>query len=363
MRVARAETALYRVPIGRPAVDAIHGVMEHVELITVDVETDDGAAGHGYAYTIGHGGSAVLELVRAELLPVVLGQDPTEIERLWEQMYWRVHWVGRGGVAAFALAAVDTALWDLLARRAGLPLARLLGACRDRVPAYGSGVDLHLSADEVVAEVRRFAEAGFGAVKIKVGRERFAEDLERVAAVRDALGSDLRLMVDANMRWTVAEAIQKIRRLEPYGPYWVEEPTLPDDPAGHARIARAVSVPLAAGESLHSRYEYRPYLESGALGVVQIDVITVGGITEFRKIAAAAALWNLPVSTHYAQEISVHLLASLPNGSYAEQHAYNLDRYLKRPLVVRDGAFLVPEEPGHGLEFDRDRLAPYRIDR
>jgi L-alanine-DL-glutamate epimerase-like enolase superfamily enzyme len=361
MRLVHLNSSLYRLPLMGMAEDALHGKINCVELILVEIITDNGLKGCGYTYTIGTGGLAIKCLIDDSLAGLLTGEDPQMIEQLWHKMWWHLHWVGRGGLAAFAIAAVDIALWDLLGKATALPLYRLLGGYSKRIPMYGSGVDLNLSDDELVSQVEGFLAEGFRAVKIKVGRDNLEDDLRRVKLVRQAIGNDIQLMVDANMKWQAAQAIYIGKRLEEYNICWLEEPLIPDDLEGYRQVAYALDVPVAAGENLHNKYEFKNYLLSGALDVVQLDVITVGGITEWRKVSAMAETFNLPLTSHYAEEIQVHLLAASPNSWYAERHAFRLDPVLKKPLALKDGMISPPEVPGHGLEFDLEKLAQHRV--
>lgn len=363
MKIKEATTGLYRVPLRNPHADATHGHMNQVELVIVKLFTDVGIEASGYAYTIGRGGAAIKALIDQELMPLLLNEDPRYVESLWEKMWWQLHWVGRGGVATFAISAVDMALWDAIAKVAAQPLGAILGLHRDRVPVYGSGVDLNLTLDELLEEVGRFVERGFTAVKIKVGKDDPEEDLERVNAVRNFLDGArgrgrIALMVDANMRWDVPKAITMGREFEKLGVLWLEEPLIPDDVEGHAKVADALSMAVAAGENLHSKYEFKRYISTGALDIVQPDVVTLGGVTEWLKVAAIAEAWNLPVATHFADEIHVHLLCAIPNAMYLEHHAYRLDDYLINPLVLKDGYAIMPDVPGHGVYFDETKLTP-----
>jgi len=227
MKIKEATTGLYRVPLRDPHADATHGHMNQVELVIVKLFTDVGIEASGYAYTIGRGGAAIKALIDQELMPLLLNEDPRYVESLWEKMWWQLHWVGRGGVATFAISAVDMALWDAIAKAANQPLGAILGLHRDRVPVYGSGVDLNLTLDELLEEVGRFVERGFTAVKIKVGKDDQQEDIERVNAVRKLLDSmrgkgRIALMVDANMRWDVPKAITMGREFEKLGVLWLE---------------------------------------------------------------------------------------------------------------------------------------------
>ncbi len=205
-------------------------------------------------------------------------------------------------------------------------------------------------------------ERGFPGVKVKVGRRDAAEDDERVGAVRRLIGDDVDLMIDANMSWTADEALERGQRLEAYELYWYEEPTIPEDVAGHARLVRELEVPIAVGESLHSPHEYRRYVDEHAVEVVQIDPITNGGITVSLEALELANRAGLPTSSHYTDELSAHLLCASANPLYLEKHAFALDAYLEQPQIVEDGRVRPTEVPGTGMRFDRAALAPYRVD-
>ncbi|MBD0358900.1 MAG: mandelate racemase/muconate lactonizing enzyme family protein, partial [Rubrobacter sp.] len=272
MKIERIETAYYRLPL-EPMGDAGHGAIDTEELITLTLHAE-GLAGHGYSYTIGRGGRAVRTLIDEDLTPLLLGEDAGDIQGLWELMWQRLLYVGRGGLVSFAIAAVDVALWDLYGVREEKPLYELIGAEPREIPAYGSGVDLPKPLDGLLRQTEGFMERGFPGVKVKIGRPEPREDEERVGAVRELIGGDVDLMVDANMAWSTEEALERGRRLEQFGLYWYEEPTIPEDVAGHARLARELDVPVAVGESLHSPHEFRRYVDEEAAGVLQIDPIT-----------------------------------------------------------------------------------------
>src|SRR5215212_941645 len=265
MNIERAETAYYRLPL-EPMGDAGHGDIDTEELITLNLYAG-GLTGHGYSYTIGRGGRAVRSLIDEDIAPMILGQDANDIPALWDLMWQRLLYVGRGGLASFAIAAVDVALWDLYGIREGKPLYATLGAEAREIPAYGSGVDLPKPLGGLLTQTEGFLERGFPGVKVKIGRADPREDEERVEAVRALIGDDVDLMVDANMAWDAAEALQRGRRLERFDLYWCEEPTIPEDVSGHARISRELDVPLAVGESLHSSHEFRRYVDESRRGL------------------------------------------------------------------------------------------------
>src|SRR6188768_4594993 len=239
-----------RSPLDAPAADSTHGVMAAVEGRTAGVTDADGQQGVGYTYTTGHNGGAIHHLLAREIPAVVAGADCELIEAIWQKVWWALHYGGRGGPAVLALSALDIALWDLKARRADLPLFGLLGGFDARVPCYAGGIDLDLSVEALLKQTDENLSKGFRAIKMKVGRPDLASDVARVQAMRQHLGIGFPLMAGANMKWTVEEAIRAARALQSFDLTWLEEPIIPDDIAGHARIMAAGGVPIAAGENL-----------------------------------------------------------------------------------------------------------------
>ena len=360
MKIASVQADHFRIPLPTVLTDSTHGEMTHFELITVRLRCDDGDEGLGYTYTVGRGGAAIHALLDRELIPLLTGADPRDIEGLWEQMWWRLHYVGRGGIAAFAISAVDIALWDLRARRAREPLWKLLGGRSRRVEAYAGGIDLQFSLEALCEQAQTFIDRGFRAVKMKVGREHLSEDVHRVAVMRQLLGPDIVFMVDANMRWTVDDAIRAARAFSDYDVYWLEEPTTPDDVDGHARIAQEGGLPIAAGENLRTLHEFQQMIVHGGVSFPEPDCSNVGGITTWLKVAQLANEHNLPVTTHGVHDLHVHLLAATPNASYLEVHGFGLEAFVRHPLEIKEGFATAPDRPGHGVEFDWRALAPHR---
>lgn len=355
--IERIETVYYRLPL-EPMGDAGHGAIDSEELITVTIAAD-GLIGHGYAYTIGRGGRAIQALIEHDLAPLLIGQDATLVEPLWELMWQRLLYVGRGGLASFAIAAVDIALWDLRGLREGKPLYALLGATARDIPAYGSGVDLPKPLDDLLRQTEGFLAKGLPGVKVKIGRTP-EEDMARVAAVRHLIGDKVDLMVDANMAWTTEEALARGRQLADYNIYWFEEPTIPEDVAGHVRLVETLPIPIAIGESLHSPHEFAHYVEARAVQVLQIDPVTNGGITASQRALAMANAAGLRTSSHYTDELSAHLLCFSQHPVYLEKHAFALDRYLEEPQRIIHGHVRPTEVPGTGLRFSAQALVPYR---
>jgi L-alanine-DL-glutamate epimerase-like enolase superfamily enzyme len=354
-------TNAYRVPLPTVLTDSTHGAMADFELITVCIRDADGAEGLGYTYAVNSGAGAFKVLIDDYLEPILRGREAEAIEQRWQEMWWKLHYAGRGGHATSAISAVDVALWDLKARRAELPLWKMFGGFDPKVPVYAGGVDLEFSIAELLAQSDRFQEAGFRAIKMKVGRQSLREDIERVRQMRRHLGDDFPLMADANMKWSADQAIAAARAFKEYNLVWLEEPTIPDDVNGHARILRDGGVPVATGENLHTLYEFQAMMAANAVSYPEPDVCNCGGMTTFRKIAAVAEAHNLPVTSHGVHDLTVQLMAAIPNRTYMEVHGYSLDRFMSAPLVVRDGFATAPERPGHGIEFDWAALDAHRV--
>ena len=350
----------YCVPLPVALSDSTHGTIRSFELVTVRVRDDEGAEGTGYTYTVGAGGAAVHALVARDLAPVLVGRDAERIEGLWQTMWWALHYGGRGGAQSLAMSAVDIALWDLRARRQRAPLWQVLGGFDPRVPCYAGGIDLDFPLDALLRQTDENLARGFRAIKMKVGRQSLADDVARVRAMRAHLGPEFPLMVDANMRWSVDEAIRAARALADSAPVWLEEPTIPDDVPGHVRIVREGGLPIAAGENLHTVYEFRQLIAAGGVTFPEPDVTNCGGVTAFMKVCHLAEAFNLPVTSHGAHDITVHLLAAVPNRSYLEAHGFGLDRFIAAPLRIEAGMAVAPDRPGHGVELDWKALETVR---
>ena len=362
MTIASVRADHYRVPLPVALSDSTHGTMTAFELVTVRIRDDEGAEGLGYTYTVGAGGGAIRQLIARDLGPLLEGADETRIEALWQKLWWAVHYVGRGGLAVHAISALDTALWDLMARRRGLPLWRLLGGHDPQVPAYAGGIDLQFPLEQLLSQTEDNLKKGFRAIKMKVGRERLSEDTARVAAMRELLGPDVPLMVDANMRWSADQAIRAARAFAAHDVFWLEEPTIPDDVTGHVRILKEGGLPVATGENLHSLYEFQAMIAAEGVSFPEPDLSNCGGISVWLKVARLAEAANLPVTSHGVHDLHVHLLAAVPNASYLEVHGFGLERFMAEPLRIADGKAIAPERPGHGVELDWQGLEALRAD-
>lgn len=319
-----------------------------VSLLFVEIETREGRKGLGFTYSLRAGGAAQYAHAM-ELAPLLLDEEPSDIARLWNKLAWAGASVGRSGVAVQSIAAFDSALWDLKARRAGLSLARLLGAHRDAVPCYNtSGGYLQASVEEVIERARQSLERGMGGVKLKVGQPNMAEDLRRARALRDALGDGAALMVDANQQWDRTRALRAGRAMEELNLEWIEEPLDAHDVEGHASLSAQLVTPVGSGEMLSSAAEACAYIEAGAVDVIMHDAPRVGGITPFLQVAEAARRRGLVMAPHFVMEIHIHLAAAYEHRTWVEHFEW-LEPLFEERLQIRDGCMQVPTAPGLGL--------------
>ena len=357
-RIDRVRLSLVFLPLAAPISDTKvpagrQRPLTEVAFLFAEVGTVDGHRGLGFSYAK-HAGGPALYAHAKEIAPQLLGEDPNDTGRMWEKLAWSGASVGRGGLAAQAIAAVDIALWDLKARRAGLPLAKLLGAYRDAVRCYTGLASGPLP--EVVDNAQRALAAGSGGIKLRLGHGDSAADLERLRVLRERLGDNTPLMVDANQQWDRPTARRMGRVLERFNLVWLEEPLEAHDTAGHAELAAALDTPIATGETLTSVTEHAQVIESGAADVVQPDAPRVGGITPFLRIAALADHNGLSLSPHFSMEVHLHLAAAYPRASWVE-HVDWLEPLFNERIEVRGGRVLVPDRPGLGLTVSQQAVA------
>lgn len=353
-RIARVEVQMVDLVPKVKRVDAIQSFVSQ-ETPMVRITDSDGVTGTGYSYTIGTGGHSVIELLKRTLVPAIVGREALEIERIWRDLLFLTHATTTGAITSIALAAIDTALWDLKARRLGLPLHILAGGAQDAIPLYTTeGGWLHLEEAALIEDALRAKADGFGGCKLKVGRP-IHEDVRRISAVREAVGPGFEIFTDANQRFNVDEAIRRARAYEPLDIGWFEEPLTAEDISGHARLVDHTSIPIAVGESLYSAMHFREYLERHACSIVQVDVGRIGGITPWLKVAHMAEAFNIAVCPHFLMELHVGLCAAIPNGRWVE-YIPQLDELTTERMTIRDGKAIPSSKPGLGIAWDLDAI-------
>ena len=341
-----------RLPLAVPISDAKvftgrQKPMTEVIFLFAEITTELGHTGVGFSYSKRAGGPAQYAHAR-EVAAGIIGEDPNDIAKIYTKLLWAGASVGRSGVATQALAAIDIALYDLKAKRAGLPLAKFLGTYRDSVQTYNtSGGFLNASLEEVKARATQSLEEGIGGIKIKVGQPDWREDLRRVAALREHLG-DGPFMVDANQQWDRARARRMCRELEQFDLVWIEEPLDAWDHVGHADLSQTFDTPIATGEMLTSVEEHMGLVNAGYRGIVQPDAPRIGGITPFLRFATLAAHHRLDLAPHYAMEIHLHLAATYPTEPWVEHFEW-LNPLFEERIDIRDGQIFVPDRPGLGF--------------
>lgn len=361
-KITSAETTLLSIPLKRPVEGHPYlGRRVTSNFLILRLKTDDGLDGFGMAHTSTIAKARALEILVRELFPFLIGQSVLDHERVYRRAYTFFTDLGHSGAALQVLAAIDIALWDLKGKALNQSLHQLLGARRERVPCYASGgLRRHQSIDQLVADAADFVKRGFRGMKLRLGARSFAEDVERVRAVRDTIGSQVALMVDLNWSMTASDAIRLGRMLEPFDLYWIEDPVAADDLDGLANVSRALDTRVTFGETLEKIGEFRACLERQAADCYMADVQKVGGISAWLRVAALLDAWHLPLASHVEPEVQIHLVAAAPNGLTVEYNPNHEVLYTEK-LVLRDGYLELPTGPGLGCQLNSDVLKSYAI--
>jgi len=360
-RIAWVRLSSCYLPLATPISDAkvLTGrqkPMTEIVMLFAEIQTQDGHQGLGFSYSKRAGGPGQFAHAK-EIAPALIGEDPSDIAKLWNKLCWAGASVGRSGLSTQAIGAFDVALYDLKARRAGLPLAKLLGSYRDSVACYNtSGGFLHTPLEQLLLNASASRERGIGGIKLKVGQPDRALDIRRVEAVRKHLGDDVPLMVDANQQWDRPTAQRMCRTFEQYNLVWIEEPLDAYDHEGHAALAAQFDTPIATGEMLTSAAEHGELIRHRAADYLMPDAPRVGGITPFLKIAAQAEHAGLMLGPHFAMELHVHLAAAYPTEPWVEHFDW-LEPLFNERLEIKGGRMLVPTRPGLGLSLSEQAQA------
>ena len=363
MKITDMRMEVYRWKRDKPIRNGLY-VYSEAGLNVIRIETDEGITGLGLGGGANDDGQIGVSIAN-HFKQVVIGRDPFDNEFIWDAL-WQPKLVGRRGMTTHVISAIDIALWDIKGKACGRPLHKLLGGFSDSVPVYVAGgyYEEGKGLEELAAEMSQSVELGATAVKMKIGGASIAEDVERVRLVRETLGPDIKLMVDANCAYRFYDAINIARKMERYDISWFEEPVNPDDYEGQRMVSQATSIPIASGENEYTRYGFRDLIEKRCVAILQPDAQIMGGITETMKVAAMAQAHDLPVAPHGNQHIHVHVVAAIPNGLTVEYYRGSTDpmwdRMFSEPLLLENGRLHPPDRPGLGIELNQEVLAPYR---
>jgi L-alanine-DL-glutamate epimerase-like enolase superfamily enzyme len=363
MRVLSIQVTVTRIPLDPPAAHALSR-FEYRDYALIQITSDEGL--EGFSYCIG---DRYVALSVRELARVVLGRDPIEIAAIWDDLYHAVRPLGRRGAAMVALSALDNALWDLRAKAVGLPLYRLLGARTDIVPAYASsGVYADgATLGDLREEYAGLAAAGFSSFKMRIGRLSLQDDVARVHAVRETIGSNAQLAIDANTSWrSVGEAMRFVDAVKEYNIDWIEEPFHPEALGNYQALAARTTIPISLGEQESGRWQFATMIQSGAISILQPDVTVIGGVSEWLRVASTGATFSLAVMPHYFPPLHVHLACACPGVErveYVPMHKLvNADLLFIDPPMPHEGFIRPPDAPGFGLTLNPEAVERYRLD-
>ena len=350
-KIVRVEITMVDLKPKVKRVDAIQSFVSQETPIVV-IYDSDGATGTGYCYTIGTGGLSVIALLKNSLAPALIGKDPACIEAIWRDLLFITHATSVGAITSLALAAIDTALWDMKCKKANLPLWKAAGGARDKIPVYTTeGGWLHLETPNLVDDALKMQARGFMGAKIKIGNAHISQDYKRLNAVREAVGDGFEIMTDANQSFTLSEAIRRAKMLEEFDIAWFEEPLPADDVGAHRQLLSATSVPIAVGESLYSLSQFKEYLAQDAVSIIQVDVARVGGITPWLKVAHLAEAFNVMVCPHFLMELHISLVCAITNSKWLE-YIPQLDTVTQSLMQIKDGIAQPSNAVGLGVDWD-----------
>jgi L-alanine-DL-glutamate epimerase-like enolase superfamily enzyme len=359
-KIVRVEGLMVDLKPKVKRVDAIQSFVSQ-ETPIIRITDADGVVGTGYSYTIGTGGPAIMSLIEKTLAPALIGREAGMIEQIWRDLLFMTHATSVGAITSLALAAIDTALWDLKARKANLPVHILAGGAQEKIRLYTTeGGWLHLPVESIIEDTLRAKANGFAGAKMKVGRP-IHEDVARLNAVREAVGPGFELFTDANQAFSIDEAIRRARHYEAADIGWLEEPMTADDVDGHIRLSESTSIPIAVGESIYSSLHFRDYLQRRACSIVQVDVARIGGITPWLKVAHLAETFNVVVCPHFLMELHVALCSAVPNARWVE-YIPQLDSLTTKGMTIADGYAIPSADAGLGIAWDFDAIGRQTVE-
>ncbi len=362
MKITGIKTRLLHAPVETALINQTKSVA-YMEIILVEVATDEGITGYGYTYTDGFGGHAIKTLIDTDVTQLLVGKDPLQVKALSKFLLWELRQAGFAGITVLGAAGVDLALWDIFSKASGLPLTRLLGQYRESVPMYASVAGwIGLPVDEMVARAKDLYEANHMlGVKIQVGRADVETDAMRLEKLRLALGREAKLFIDANTLLDIPAAVRLAERVREYDIFWLEEPLPLRDVMGHRLLARKVDIPLATGENFFGIHDCDEYIRERAVEYIQADVIRVGGITEWLRIASYCDAQGIRISPHFVMEVTAHVQCCVPNSLFVEYIPW-FQKYFEEPVRVENGHVYPRTEPGLGLKFREDAIARTEVE-
>lgn len=366
MKITDVDTELLKMPLPRPMQSGSSsgtkgGPVGHIYMPLAIVRTDSGLTGSGYGWTLLGGATAIKCIIQDDFAPLLVGEDPLDNERLWTKLNKRLQSVGRAGVVNQAQAAIDLALWDIKGKTAGMPVYKLLGGSRESVPVYGSdGGWLYMSVKEMIEAFEGYLNQGMMGVKMKLGHGNPKIDIKRVKEVRKAMGDHVWIAADANQKWDYNTALMVGRELEQLGIAWLEEPLWCDQISGHSRLADALDIPIAVGETLGSRYEFDAYIRADAADILQPDICRVGGITEMIKIVAMGQVAGRPIAPHHMMESTIHVACGVISSGPIEYMPWVSEAF-SEPMRIENGHMLPLQKSGLGLEIKEEIIKKYRV--
>ncbi len=362
MRITDVKATLLKLPWDQQLDPRAHP-KPIVEVVVVEIETDEGVTGSGYTYTDGYGGEAIRALLVPTIRELVLGTDPTAVEPIVTGLYWKLRKIGYGGAVSLAIAGFDIAAWDIISKVRGKPLVDLFGSFKEDMPVYSSAIGSRMfDVNKQIEMAQELVREDYVGVKIQLGRPDGDEDVERIRRVREALGDKTIIIVDSNTLWNADQAISVGRRILEFKPYYMEEPIPPHDIEGHEKISRTLPIPIATGEAIFDYRGCAEYIRRRAVSYIQPNVCRIGGITQWKKVATLAESANMKVAPHFVAELHVQLACTIPNALIIE-HVPWLIQHLKEPPTLKGGKIFPRRQPGLGMEFLPEAIQKYRADR